>query len=98
MKGIFKKSAGVILATGIICTAMATGCTATENGDTNNKNTNANSDNKSTTTNGLVLEQQTLVDDLTGIQVTGKLPVGAEIDSSIDLFDNLENSKKINYT
>ncbi len=38
-------------------------------------------------TTSFTLEEQTLVDDVTGIQVTGKIPVGAEIKTSMYIID-----------
>ena len=39
-------------------------------------------------TTDFTLEEQTLVDEVTGIQVSGKIPAGAEIQTSIHIIDN----------
>ncbi len=38
-------------------------------------------------TKNLELKQQTIVDEITGIEVSGMLPVGAEIESTVDFID-----------
>ncbi len=114
MKNIFKKTAGVMLASSMLLAVMATGC-GQESSNTDTKNTDAtntvassttsSADDKSTvessTTSSasadLELAQQTLVDSVTGVEVTGMLPVGAkvlvtaDVLSTVDLYDRFDS-------
>ena len=125
MKNTFKKALGIMLATSIICTLMATGCvpsnsdkdktTATENPTaemttateqptdesafaTEETATEEATAEQTTATEAQTAEEdtiqeQTLTDEVTGVQVTGKLPVGVElvtstyIMSTVDFYD-----------
>ena len=125
MKNTFKKALGIMLATSIICTLMATGCvpsnsdkdktTATENPTAEMTTATEQPTDESTfateetateeataeqttateaqTAEEDTIQEQTLTDEVTGVQVTGKLPVGVElvtstyIMSTVDFYD-----------
>lgn len=101
MKKMIKKTAGIMLACSMLCAIMATGCTKKEATTNDNKTeaTSATSSVTSSTTSSatssakLEFAEQTLVDKVTGVEVTGMLPVGAEvltdaeIISAVDLYD-----------
>ncbi len=70
MKNIFKKTAGVALALGMMCAMSCTACTT-----------------KETTESNVGLTQQTLVDEATNIKVTGMLPQGVKLCTTISLVD-----------
>lgn len=78
MKNIFKKTAGIMIATSMLCAIMATGCTASEE-STNSK--------ENTATGNAELTQQTLVDELTRIQVSGMMPVDSKIEADMEIID-----------
>lgn len=83
-----------MLAAAMLCAAMTTGCTAdTENNTSTSsqstqqtvKEDNASDEND---TEEIKLVEQTLVDEITGIEVSGMLPEGAKLDSMIYIIDD----------
>jgi hypothetical protein len=95
MKNAFKKTVGLMLASSIICAFMATGCTASESGEVKSTTPDTKLEQQAPSeaesdTKEIKLEQQTLIDEITGVEVTGELPVGAEIVTTTSIMSTMD--------
>ncbi|MEE0264988.1 MAG: hypothetical protein UD936_05110 [Acutalibacteraceae bacterium] len=130
MKNSFKKTAGIMIASSMLCAIMATGCTAskdstadsniaTENNTTTESATEVTSTTateavtevtttateaatesateasteSATASDGSMLTQQTLVDEITGIEVSGMIPEGVELYTTAYILSTLDLSE-----
>lgn len=119
MKNSFKKTAGIMIASSMLCAIMATGCTASRDSTAdsniateNNTATEAVTEVTTTTatevatesateastesaiaSDGSMLTQQTLVDEITGIEVSGMIPEGVELYTTAYILSTLDLSE-----